>query len=133
LSIRFNEHKSKANTKSKFYSSSIIINEDPKNCYIELIEDYPCNDLSELKIREAYWKNELDCVNINTPSKITLASCGGSLKKYYEAYRKENKEKIYQYNTEKFACICGGKYTRVHKAKHEKTKKHQDYLQSEQV
>ena len=29
LSIRFNEHKSKANTKNKFYSLSIIINEDP--------------------------------------------------------------------------------------------------------
>ena len=133
LCTRFIEHKSKANTKSKFYSSSIIINEDPKNCKIELVEHYPCYDLSELKIREAYWKNELDCVNIHTPSSITLTSCGGSLKKYYAAYKKENKEKIYQYNNEKFTCLCGGKYTRVHKAQHEKTKIHQKYLQSKLV
>ena len=41
-------------------------------------------------------------------------------------YRKANKAKI----NEKFSCICGGFYTRRHKSRHEKSKKHQAYLTS---
>jgi len=129
LHNRFIEHKSKANTKlGRKCSSSIIINEDPENCKIELIEKYPCNNVSRLRAREAYWKNKLNCININIPSKFTIASCGGSIKEWRKNYKKENKEKIKQYDNEKFICACKGKYTRKHKAQHEKTKLHQKYL-----
>ena len=43
---------------------------------------------------------------------------------YKQKYREENKEKL----NEKFDCECGGKYTRCHKSKHFKTKKHQDHF-----
>ena len=41
-------------------------------------------------------------------------------------YRDANKEKI----KEKFNCECGGKFTLGSKARHMKTKKHQDYINS---
>ena len=43
------------------------------------------------------------------------------MKEYYE----NNKQKL----SEKMICACGGKHTLHHKAEHEKTKKHQQYIQ----
>lgn len=48
-------------------------------------------------------------------------------KKYYEA----NKQKIKEYQQQKFECPCSGKYTQSHKSIHEKTKKHQKYLEQQ--
>ena len=48
-------------------------------------------------------------------------------KEYYEA----NKDAIQAYKNQKFACPCGGDYTRSHKAKHEKTIKHQQFIKSQ--
>lgn len=58
---------------------------------------------------------------------------------YQKQYRIENKQKIKerarQYylknrkkRLEKITCICGSTYTKDYKKKHEKTKKHQNYL-----
>ena len=58
------------------YTSHLIIDEDPENCGIEIVEEYPCNNLSELKVREVYWKSKLDCVNKHTPNALTVESCG---------------------------------------------------------
>ena len=41
-------------------------------------------------------------------------------------YYVDNKEKINQ----KFSCLCGGKYTKCCKLKHERTQKHKEYLKS---
>jgi len=59
LETRLIEHRSQC--KDKKYTSHIIIDEDPENCGIEIVEEYLCNNLSELKVREAYWKKKLDC------------------------------------------------------------------------
>lgn len=45
-------------------------------------------------------------------------------------YREKNKEKIKEQKYQQFDCPCGGKYTKCHQREHERTKKHQDYLQS---
>ena len=63
------------------------------------------------------------------------------IKENMKLYRELNKEKIKESNeiyrnkikekrNEKFKCICGGKFTFNHKAKHLQTKKHQNYLNS---
>lgn len=45
---------------------------------------------------------------------------------YQKEYRESNKNKINERAREKFLCeICGGKYTYINKAQHEKTQKHQ--------
>jgi hypothetical protein len=45
-------------------------------------------------------------------------------------YRENNKDKITSYKTEQFECPCGGRYTRHHKTKHERSIRHQQYLES---
>lgn len=45
-------------------------------------------------------------------------------KEYNKKYKQDNKDYIYQ----KVNCICGGKYTMNHKARHMKTRKHRDFI-----
>ena len=49
------------------------------------------------------------------------------LKKRKE-YREQNKEEIAKYNKEKIVCDCGSFVTRIHKARHLRTQKHQDFI-----
>jgi hypothetical protein len=59
------------------------------------------------------------------------------MKQHYEANKeviKERHKKYYVTNKEKFnqkyKCKCGGQYTHTNKTKHEKTKKHIQYMES---
>ena len=47
-----------------------------------------------------------------------------NMKQYYQ----NNKQAIKQYKSEKLLCACGKQYTRNHKARHEKSKKHLNYI-----
>jgi hypothetical protein len=44
-------------------------------------------------------------------------------------YRKANRDKILEYKNQKMICACGGKYTVSHKSHHEKSMKHQQFIQ----
>ena len=55
------------------------------------------------------------------------------IKEYKKEYRETNKEIIRQHRSEKLICLCGSTYSRSGKSEHEKTKKHQDYVNSEEV
>ena len=85
---------------------------------IVLIEDYPCESKEELHSRERYWieKNKKKCVNKNIPTR--------SKKEWTEA----NKEVTNARRSASHLCLCGSKYSLRHKARHEKTIKHQKYL-----
>ena len=145
------------------------------DCKIELIEDYPCNNIIELRKREGYYQ-------LNTPHCINELIAGRTKKEQYEdnkerilsdckkryhknfdkyniarkKYRDENKErqkiwhkewveknleaerkrkKEYYLKTKHLKqatinCECGGTYrsNSGSKNRHEKTKKHQNYL-----
>ena len=47
---------------------------------------------------------------------------------YRKKYRDANKEAINQAKKVKAVCECGSQYTKVHKSRHLKTKKHQDFI-----
>ena len=62
------------------------------------------------------------------------------IKIYRTEYKNVNKEKIQQQSheyyesnknklSEKMICACGGMHTLTNKSRHEKTKKHQQYIQ----
>lgn len=51
-----------------------------------------------------------------------------NIKQYKQQYYSTNQEKIKQYRSQKFDCECGGKYTKNNKARHEKSPKHQNYI-----
>tara|TARA_R110000782_G_C14549428_1_gene384778 strand:- start:47 stop:496 length:450 start_codon:yes stop_codon:yes gene_type:complete len=63
LEARLIGHKSESKNNSvKNNSSKIILKNDDFD--IELIENHPCNTKRELEIREQYFMDKLDCVNL---------------------------------------------------------------------
>jgi hypothetical protein len=105
LALRKGEHrrdyKRYLNGNYCFITSFNIIKFD--DCYIELIENYPCNSKEELERREGELIREMDCVN-----KVVV---GRTKKEYREEnkeviaekrkeYREANKEKIKEYYEE---------------------------------
>jgi hypothetical protein len=106
------------------YVSSFKIFENG-NYFIVLLETYPCDTKDELLARERYWCNELECIN--------QCKCQGMYnllgeKGFGKYYREKNKDSIQAKKNEKHNCICGGKYTHVHKQQHIRSAKHQQYL-----
>ncbi len=118
LTKRFHDHKKDykrfMNEKFSYISSFEIIPFD--DCYIELIENFPCNSKAELERKEGEHIRATQCVNKhivgqnpkeyyqNNKEQITLRH-----KQYYEAnkeliklqskeYRDANKEKIKEYH-----------------------------------
>ena len=95
LNDRLNYHKCQNNQKYKC-SSKIIIE---KSAYkIELIENFPCVNDEELRIREQYHinyyrnNNEYNCIN-----KMNSYSSNEDLKKYQKEYYNDNKDKSKEY------------------------------------
>ena len=52
---------------------------------------------------------------------------------YRKEYRERNREIISEKQREKFNCECGGRYTRVHKSRHQKSKKHQAFENNKKI
>lgn len=110
---------------------------------IVLIESFPCNSRDELLACE---QRHIDLAGKSCANKhkaftgLTEREYNQQYNaQYYEEnceeikqktaqYRKENKDKISQWQKQKHTCPCGGQYTSVHKTHHEKSIKHQTYL-----
>ena len=122
LKTRMYIHKSKCNNQNdKAYNNhkyKYIRNHGGwDNWESVILELYPCNDKSELHNREQYHLNKFQ-LNLNQYIP------GQTKKQYY----KKNIEIIQMKKKEKFECVCGGKYTRNHKARHLKSIMHKGYL-----
>ena len=115
---------------------------------IELIK-YPCNTKRELELKEREYLELLSAtLNKQTPTRskkewkeLNIKETNEKQKAYYlankeqiketqKAYYLANKERMNETQKEKFNCECGGKFTRVHKSQHLKTKMHKKYLNS---
>jgi hypothetical protein len=139
LAQRFAKHRRILNTMSK----EIIKFED---CYIELLENYPCADKNELNRREGHFIRTMNCVNKNIAGR-TYAEYYVDNKehrteqaKYYyqnnkeqakqrmKQYREEHKEQIKQHKNQKHNCCCGGRYANGVKSEHFKTAKHREFV-----
>ena len=121
LSARLAQHKTcykayKNGTQRYISSYNLFDTYGADNCEIVLLETCPCNNKDELKLKERFYIESLSCVNKNIPSRTREES----VKAYYES----NKDVINEKANTKFTCECGGKYTRVNKNQHLKSKKH---------
>ena len=87
-----------------------------------LIKEYEVEDKTHLTAYEQLWINKFrkTCINNNNPFRFQRL--------HKKDYNKKNKEAIDKRKKEKFACECGGKYTRSDRAKHFKTRKHEEWL-----
>ena len=151
------------NKKTNYTSSYKIIEKDFENCYIELVENYPCNNKNELCRREGEIIRNTTCINKNiagrtqkewgNDNKEILAEkrkqysdnnkqiIAEKQKKYNEEhketiveykkqYRENNKQIIAEKAKEKYTCECGSTIRKNDKSQHEKTKKHQSFVNS---
>ena len=124
LAQRMSEHRGACNTTT---SKQII---DAGDADIELVQDFPCMNKHELEDREAEviqadWGG---CVNEVVPGAKRRA---GGEKAYKKEWYEENAVRIRARDSKKYQCECGGKYTHQHKARHFKSKKHQDHVEAE--
>jgi hypothetical protein len=87
---RLSKHVYDAKNRKDCTSNTII---DNGNYEILLVEKYPCNDKYELKVREQYWIDILDCVNKNAAYRSPEY-----WKEYYQQYREEHKDEKIEYN-----------------------------------
>ncbi len=106
---------------SHYVTSFKILENDDYS--IILIENYPCKNKEELCARERYYIDSIGCVNKVVPQRTR------------HQYRKDNKENIKQYYienkiylNEKCQCSCGVSYIRRSKARHNASKRHQEYF-----
>ena len=123
LNQRFSNHKINykryLNEKNRNVSSYKLFDKyDIENCSIELIENFPCDNRTELEQQESVYinNNKAFCVNNNIPGRTI------------KDYRIDNKDKINKKNI----CGCGGKFTNSNKSMHYKSKKHLNYLEQKQ-
>jgi hypothetical protein len=118
-----------------------------KDYKIELLENKICESKEE--------RDEVECKYIvNTPNTVNRNLPGRTKEQYYQdnkqdidgyhrqwyqnnkeyiseqqrQYRQENKEERNRKANEKHNCPCGGKYTKAHKSTHEKSQKHQTFI-----
>ena len=124
LEERLSEHKSsyKRFLKGLFHNVKSFDILKNNNYKIELLENCEIKTKQELLERERYYIETNDCLNKNIPGRTEKEY----KKAYYEANKEANRDKV----NEKFDCECGGKYLYNHKARHIKTAKHLNFLQS---
>ena len=200
LSVRFRKHemcyKNHKDGKYGYVTSFKIL--DHEDAYIELLENYPCNNRNELMRREGELIRQMKCVNervagrtvkeyynenkqkrkeyqeenkqkrkeyyiqnkqhiaekdkeYREKNKHKIAEyreknkqkIADRVKEYYiqnkqhiaekqKEYREKNKQQICEQRNQKNICPCGGRYTRNNQPKHNKTKRHINYIENTQ-
>jgi hypothetical protein len=91
------------------------------NYKIELIKLYPCDSKQNLNIEEGNIIKQLRNDKFNI---VNRNIAGQTNAQYYQNNKNELNEKANQ----KHNCQCGGKFTNASKARHEKSKKHCQYI-----
>ena len=152
---KFQHKSSSSNEKNNLKVYEMIrLNGNWENWEMIEIEKYPCSDANEAGARERYWYEFLHAnLNCNKPNRTGREyrddhkeqrkvnqkgyreANKDKIKKYYE----DNKDKINEYNIKYYednkqillktnSCECGGKYITQKKARHMKSKVHQNYV-----
>jgi hypothetical protein len=106
------------------------------------IEKYQATDKLDLLKRERHWLEQLEAtLNKEVPSRTPAEYQKQyyqkhkqvilqNLRQYLKQYRQTNKERIAEYKKEKMTCECGSRFRKDDKARHYRTKKHQQYIAS---
>lgn len=121
-------------------SSLKIYEPNPDDVEIILVEEFPCDNKEQLLMRERYYIENNKCVNRICPIKtrdelkqhaINYRNNNKEHKrKYDKKYREDKKDYIKNRRAKKAICFCGIIYCARIKTQHEKSKKHQNYLES---
>jgi hypothetical protein len=146
LTQRFNQHKTDCKQGIQCVLYKNIENNDWTLWYIELYENYPCNNKKELERREGQVIREIGTLNMKIAGrtreeyreenadkikeyrKIWNEENADKIKETDKKYRQENADKIKEskkkYSEQKVCCsICGTFLTKGHLTRHQKGKK----------
>ena len=105
-----------------------------ENCKIVLVENYPCESKDELRAKEAYYIRNFECVNKNVPGrtgKERYEDNKDKILKRVKKYQEDNKDRISERKKIKHTCICGSCIRKSDKPKHERSKKHIKFINSQ--
>jgi iron only hydrogenase large subunit-like protein len=133
---RFYHHKTVRNSSSK------ILFEKYDDVRIELIECVPCDNKEQLNKKEGEFIRNNNCVNKciagrtgkeyrednKEKRKEWLEDNKEHIKEQTKQYRDNNKDKIKEYRQKKITCDCGRTFRFDDKARHERSKFHQDAI-----
>ena len=97
-----------------------------ENFNIELIEELEFEKEGELEKREQYYIDTFDCVNIRNAYQKNKEKLAERKAEYYQ----KNKEELNEKRKEKVPCVCGSIVSKNNLARHNKSQKHQNYLNS---
>ena len=103
-------------------SFKILENADYK---IELIKIFPCENKQALNIEEGKIIKQFRNDKLNV---VNRSIAGQTVNESKAQYRQTNRNLINENAKQKHICCCGGKYTQCNKLCHEKSKKHQNYI-----
>ena len=140
LSQRLSKHKGNyrewlKDKDNSYITSFEILKYD--DCYIELLELYPCNLKAELHKREGelirLHKDSLvnmciPCRTVKEYNKDNREIIAKKSKQRKKIYRVENKQKIKNHKTQQYRCDCGSVFQLDKKARHQRNNKHIDVL-----
>ena len=148
LKNRLSEHKCNGSSSKKLF-------ETEGEVFITLLEDYPCNNKTELLRREGWYQRNIICINEEIAGRTRKEYTEDNIEnvKIYreknkedrkikdKIYREKNKEKYkitdarkYERNKiklkEKITCECGSIIAKAQKTEHLKTIKHKNFVNS---
>jgi len=142
-----NNYKTYLHKKYHFLTSFIIM--ENQDYDIVLIENFPCSSKDELHARERFFIESLDCVNKQRPGrthKEHYLDNRERILEYSKQYRIKNKERISEYNKQPeqrvkinlrqrriVDCPCGKNFSYGHRSRHEKSKRHQNYINNSSI
>ena len=119
------------NKKFHYLSSFEIVKYN--DCYIEVLEEYPCDNKQQLTKREGELiRCENNCVNKRIEGRTRqeyLEVNKDKINELQREYNKQNKDKIKERKRQPFTCECGSIVRIDGKLEHLKSKKHQRFLQ----
>jgi hypothetical protein len=121
-----NIDKIKENSKEYYKNNVDKIKEFHKNYYennMDKIKEYYKNNKEKIK---EYRENNKDKIKEN--NKEYYKNNVDKIKEYKKEYNKNNKEIIKEYDKKTYICDCGSLCKLHNKARHNKTKKHQEFI-----
>ena len=136
LSQRMVEHRShfKLYKDGKYHNVSCFKVLENDNYRIDLIEAVNANNKDELRAREGHYIKALDCVNKRIESRTKTEYCQDhkeDKKEYDKKYREKNADKIKKHKYAKHTCECGSQYSFCVNARHLKSIRHQNFVNSQ--
>ena len=144
LSVRMSKHKHHykmylEGRKSNSTVFSLFKEYVADNCKIYWLENYPSTSKKELETREGFYIQNTECINRYIAGRTKEQYVKDNpeiIRMAVKKYKQNNPEKVkenrkLQYERKSkiiYNCSCGGTYGYFHKARHEKSKKHQQFI-----